>query len=192
MGLCEEINMFTVDGLQQNMFIIEAKNIPDDKIDTVENSVRNILKDIVKNGIDKKALVASFNSFEFKQRERDFGSYPTGIIFAMSALETWLYGGDPLKNLEYDNTFKSLREKIDLGYFEQIINDVILNETHTATVYIPIPPARGGTGKVTMNLQERFVELDAITDYGEKLTTGTMVQVISVTDKNEVIVRPMK
>ena len=64
--------------------------------------------------------------------------------------------------------------------------------THTATVYIPIPPARGGTGKVTMNLQERFVELDAITDYGEKLTTGTMVQVISVTDKNEVIVRPMK
>lgn len=63
---------------------------------------------------------------------------------------------------------------------------------HTATVYIPIPPSRGGTGKVTMNLQERFVELDALTDHGEKLMTGTMVQVVSVTDKNEVIVRPMK
>lgn len=63
---------------------------------------------------------------------------------------------------------------------------------HTATVYIPIPPERGGTGKVTMNLQERFVELDALTDSKEKLPTGTMVQVVSVTDKNEVIVRPMK
>ena len=63
---------------------------------------------------------------------------------------------------------------------------------HTATVYIPIPPSRGGTGKITMNLQERFVELDAMTDHGEKLPTGAMVQVVSVTDKNEVIVRPMK
>ncbi len=64
--------------------------------------------------------------------------------------------------------------------------------THTATVYIPIPPSRNGTGKITMNLQERFVELDAMTDHGEKLPTGAMVQVVSVTDKNEVIVRPMK
>lgn len=63
---------------------------------------------------------------------------------------------------------------------------------HTATVYIPIPPSRNGTGKITMNLQERFVELDAMTDHGEKLPTGAMVQVVSVTDKNEVIVRPMK
>lgn len=64
--------------------------------------------------------------------------------------------------------------------------------THTATVYIPIPPSRSGSGKVTMNLQERFVELDAVTDHSEKLPTGAMVQVISVTDKNEVIVRLMK
>ncbi len=63
---------------------------------------------------------------------------------------------------------------------------------HTATVYIPIPAGRCGTGKVTMNLQERFVELDAMTDHTERLPTGSMVQVISVTDKNEVIVRPMK
>lgn len=63
---------------------------------------------------------------------------------------------------------------------------------HTATVYIPIPPSREGIGKITMNLQERFVELDAMTDHGEKLPTGAMVQVVSVTDKNEVIVRPMK
>ena len=63
---------------------------------------------------------------------------------------------------------------------------------HTATVYIPIPANRVGSGKVTMNLQERFVELDALTDHNERIPTGAMVQVVSVTDKNEVIVRPMK
>ncbi|MCI9450201.1 MAG: hypothetical protein HFE30_08120 [Clostridiales bacterium] len=62
---------------------------------------------------------------------------------------------------------------------------------HTATVYIPIPPSRSGTGKVTMKLQERFVELDAMTDHTERLATGETVQVVSVNDKNEVIVRPI-
>lgn len=62
---------------------------------------------------------------------------------------------------------------------------------HTATVYIPIPPARSGVGKVTMLLQERFVEMDAITDEPAAIPTGTEVQVITTTDKNELVVRPL-
>lgn len=62
---------------------------------------------------------------------------------------------------------------------------------HTATVYIPIPAARGGTGKVTMNLQERFVEMDAVTDSDTPIPTGTAVQVVRVTDTNELVVRPL-
>lgn len=62
---------------------------------------------------------------------------------------------------------------------------------HTATVYIPIPPARSGTGKVTMTLQERFVELDALTDSPSAIPTGTLVQVVRVTDQGVLVVRPM-
>lgn len=62
---------------------------------------------------------------------------------------------------------------------------------HTATVYIPIPAARGGAGKVTLNLQERFVEMDAVTDSDAPLPTGTTVQVVRVTDTNELVVRPL-
>lgn len=62
---------------------------------------------------------------------------------------------------------------------------------HNATVYIPIPAGRGGTGKVTMILQERFVELDAITDDSRPIPTGTQVQVMSVTPAGELIVRPL-
>lgn len=60
---------------------------------------------------------------------------------------------------------------------------------HNATVYIPIPAARGGTGKITMILQERFVELEAITDEAAPIPTGTQVQVMAVTPTGEVIVR---
>ncbi len=62
---------------------------------------------------------------------------------------------------------------------------------HMGEVYIPIPPNRSGIGKITMLLQDRFVELEAVTDHDEKLKTGTSVQVVSVTDKNIVVVRPV-
>jgi hypothetical protein len=46
-----------------------------------------------------------------------------------------------------------------------------------ATVYLPIPPRRGGVGRVTLTMQERFVEMEAVTD-GEALKTGQPVRVV--------------
>ena len=46
----------------------------------------------------------------------------------------------------------------------------------TATVYIPIPAARGGAGKVQLSMQNRIVEYQAVTDDAEPLKTGEIVQ----------------
>lgn len=55
-----------------------------------------------------------------------------------------------------------------------------------ATVYIPIPPAGEGEGKVTLTLQGRFMECSAVSNEREMLKTGTSVR---VTDLNgEVLV----
>ncbi len=59
----------------------------------------------------------------------------------------------------------------------------------TASVYIPIPPAGGGEGKVTLTIQERFAELSAVTDEGEQIPTGTLVLVIGVRDNALVVER---
>jgi len=47
----------------------------------------------------------------------------------------------------------------------------------TATVYIPIPAQGGGEGKVTLTLQEQFVELSAVTEKGEAIPSGALVRV---------------
>ena len=39
--------------------------------------------------------------------------------------------------------------------------------------------------------QERFVELDALTDSPSAIPTGTLVQVVRVTDQGVLVVRPM-
>lgn len=58
-----------------------------------------------------------------------------------------------------------------------------------ADVYITIPPSRSNTGKVTMVLQERFVELDAMTDSLEALKPHTKVEVIDTIGRDCLLVR---
>jgi len=49
----------------------------------------------------------------------------------------------------------------------------------TGTVYLRVPPQKTGPGKVTLNLQNRTVELEAFTAAGE-LPTGTPIRVVAV------------
>lgn len=56
------------------------------------------------------------------------------------------------------------------------------------TVYIPIPAAHGGAGKVLVILQGRTVELQAVTNESEPLPTGAAVVVVDVRDGDTALV----
>lgn len=56
----------------------------------------------------------------------------------------------------------------------------------TATVYIPIPGKANGNGKVTLYVQEKFIECPAITFGNDTLKTGLNVRVVDV--KNETLI----
>lgn len=55
-------------------------------------------------------------------------------------------------------------------------------------VYLTIPAKRSGNGKVTVNVQERLVEFEAVTDCEEKIKTGTKVKVTGAVDENTLLV----
>jgi len=59
------------------------------------------------------------------------------------------------------------------------------------TVYIPIPPNMTGTGKINLTIQERFVEIDAKTPCGRKLTTGESVRITATDPAGMVVVEPL-
>jgi membrane protein implicated in regulation of membrane protease activity len=58
-----------------------------------------------------------------------------------------------------------------------------------ATVYIPVPAARGGAGKVQLSMQNRIVEYQAVTDEADPLKTGELVHVVAVAGSDTVAVR---
>ena len=57
-----------------------------------------------------------------------------------------------------------------------------------ATVYVSIPENRSGRGKITMNAQGKFVELDAMTD-GERLSVDDAVEIVATENECMVVAR---
>lgn len=61
---------------------------------------------------------------------------------------------------------------------------------HTAQVYLTIPPDGQGTGKVTLTVQERYVELAAMTQSEEPIKVGKRVEVVGLVDETTLLVKP--
>ena len=131
-GLCEDVQLTSLDSVKQNAVGLDFYNVKDGKCDELYSLFVDTVRAISKNGIDKSLLEASLNSIEFKTRERDFGTLPSGIVFALSILETSLYGGDPKANLLYENTFKTVREWISTDYFEKLLLSLFIENEHRA------------------------------------------------------------
>lgn len=62
----------------------------------------------------------------------------------------------------------------------------------SGTVYIPIPPSRKGHGKINVQVQERLIEADAVTDSKITLKTGSEVRVIDITSTGVLVVEAVK
>lgn len=62
---------------------------------------------------------------------------------------------------------------------------------HVAQVYIPIPPSGSASGKVTLTVQEKYIEATAITTSAETLKTGTYVRVVATDETGTLVVEPL-
>ena len=58
-----------------------------------------------------------------------------------------------------------------------------------AQVYLEIPPLRNGMGKIQLNVQGAFREIDAVTDENESIKTGYLVSVSDTVGSNIAVVR---
>lgn len=158
-GLCEDVNLIPLDSIKQNSINVEFRNVKDGKCEELYTAFTDTVKKISSQGIDKKMLEASLNSLEFKMREKDYGTLPLGIIYAMSTLEASLYGGDPAQNLSYEKSFAALREKLSGNYFEKLLTSLFIENEHKATL-VMTPSATLGAERAKSEA-ERLAKIKA-------------------------------
>ena len=171
-GLCEDMSISSFDAIKQNSVTVEFLNVKDGKEEELYSLFESSVKEIASRGIDKTMLEASLSRLEFKTREKDHGTLPIGIIYAISILESTLYGGNPAQNLSYGNTFRFLREKLKSDWFENLLTDIFINNSHRATLVM--------TPSATLGYRRAKEERDKLKAIKERLSESELKEIENV------------
>ena len=156
-GICKDVQSQYENGVYQPYFSIIVKNADIENKEKFIGIIRDVLSGVVSNGLDKKAILAGINLFEFKFREADFGHYPKGLMYGLQALDSWLYDeNDPFMHIRALATFDYLKEMADTDYFEKLIDEYLLNNKHASTV--SLVPVKGLTAKKDRALEKKLSE----------------------------------
>ena len=148
------------DGICQPYFSIVAKNADECDKERFVQIIRDTLSHLVKDGMDKKALEAGINYFEFRFREADFSSHPKGLIYGLEAFSSWLYDDEqPFAELKQLKIYEDLKEKVHTNYFENLIQTYMLDNTHITC--LTLKPKKGLAAENDQEVQEKLAALKA-------------------------------
>ncbi len=156
-GIGKDISGGFDSGSLQPVFSIVAKNANASEKEQFLEIIQKTLKDLVKNGINREALLAGINSSEFRFREADFGQFPKGLLYGIQCLDSWLFEDmEPFMHLQCLDTFRFLKEQVETGYFENLIEKYLLDNKHAAIV--TIVPEKGLNAKLDQKLEEKLAQ----------------------------------
>lgn len=157
-GIGREIYSVYENGIQQPYFSVVSKHTDISRKEDFLTVVRETLERLCEQGIDKKALRAAVNYYEFKYREADFGSYPKGLMYGLQALDSWLYDENrPFLHVEAADTFRLMRERVGTDYFEKLIGQYLLDNPHSSVVMVE--PVRNLAAREEKAQRERLAAL---------------------------------
>ena len=136
-GIGEDIYGSYDNGIYQPYFTVVSKNANEEDAENFLNTIKDVLSQVVKEGLDKKSLRAGLNVLEFRYRENDFGGYPKGLVYGLEALDSWLYDENhPFMHIEILDVFEKLKGLVDTDYFEKLIDKYLLNNSHSSFVVL--------------------------------------------------------
>lgn len=148
------------DGILQPYFQIVAKNANASDKERFLNVIHDTLQKIVDKGIDKKAVLAGINYFEFRFREADYASYPKGLMYGIDVFDSWLYDDEkPWMHLKQLAVFEELKKEVEHGYYEALIQRYLLDNPHSSIV--TLVPKKGLAEKEEQETAEKLAAYKA-------------------------------
>lgn len=161
--------------IRQPYFNFTAKNANGSDKEEFIKTIRESLKKLVEEGIDKSSLLAALNNYEFQYRENDFGSYPKGLMYSFEIFDSWLYDdSEPFRHLEQNEQFAFLRKMLDTDYFEKLIQKYFLDNTHCSIVVVA--PVKGLTIQKDNALKEKLADIKS------KMTEDELKNIVKRTE----------
>lgn len=158
-GIGQDILGGYENGILQPYFSVIAKNADREQKGEFLAVVKGTLRRLADQGINRKSLKAGLNFYEFRYREADYGSAPKGLMYGLQCMDSWLYDGDPMMHLQYQETFNFLKGAVSEGYFEGLIRDYLLDNPFEAVLVVS--PEKNLTAKEDEKTAKRLAAYKA-------------------------------
>jgi Zn-dependent M16 (insulinase) family peptidase len=128
--------------LYQIYFSTGLKGVDIKEADRIEALILETLIRLVKDGIDPHTVEAALNTIEFTLRENNTGGFPRGLLLMLRALNTWLYGGDPLALVAFEAPLEAVKSSLASkeSFFEEMIDRFFLDNPHRTTLILKPDP----------------------------------------------------
>ncbi len=161
--------------LRQIYFSTGLKGIKIEDADQIEALIMETLSTLIQEGIDPLTVGAALNTIEFRLRENNTGGFPRGLLLMLRSLTTWLYDGDPLALLAFEDPLETIKTSVQSNnsIFEEMINRLLVNNPHRTTLTLKPDP----------ELRERddAAERDRLTTARSRMSPNEMDSVIEKT-----------
>jgi len=173
-NIAEDVDAIFDDGMLMPMLTIMASNSNKESLNKFIEVIDNEFKAILDSGLDKEALLANINFFEFKSREDLFSPrMPKGLNIILRSLDSYLYDDKlPYLKLIELKYYNELREDLKTDYFENIIKDYILNNNHKA--YVTLIPSLDYS-----NREEKIVK-EKLANYKKSLSDKELNELVKI------------
>jgi Zn-dependent M16 (insulinase) family peptidase len=120
------------DSLPQPVFRIIVKDAAADARGLIA-AVNRALAEIAENGPDPALVESVLTRYEFERKEEDFGWFPKGLMYGLSAALNWRSGGDAFALFSQMKIIGEIRAE-GAGYFAGLIKRFMLDNPHACAV----------------------------------------------------------
>lgn len=131
-GLGQDVGLSIMESMYQLGAVVTVRNTRPEDFSAIRALLPAVAEECLRQGLDRQSLLASLERLAFTSREI---TEPYGIDLAMKALDSWLYGGDPLTHIQTGALFAQLQEKLDSGYFEALLREMLCDPSDKVYVY---------------------------------------------------------
>ena len=147
------------DATKQGVFRITATNANESDMDKFKEVVFHTLEDLAEKGLDKKQVEGVINKLEFRLREADYGTFPTGLVYTYFGLRGWMFANDPFLGVAYDAPLDEVRKALNSNMLEDMIKKYLLRNHHG--VLIDVVPKPGMEDENAKALKKELAAIKA-------------------------------
>ncbi|MDO5301915.1 MAG: insulinase family protein [Tissierellia bacterium] len=125
-GLAEDVYTEHTAGDSLDLIIVSYHSKKED-FPKFTSLIMDSLREVAEEGMDQRDLEATLSKFEFALRQG--GGAHRALIAYINTLSTWLYGGDPLEQLNLDALLERLRSEMTMEGLKKYIREWFLEGT---------------------------------------------------------------